>query len=98
MAQIAAYPKNTRREIQETYGTFIATNKCGAEMEVAVEVVMSSRMTLRKAVIEILKEAGSNSTVESQISEDAEKQHDQDTVQSSESRFKWMLYRNSYSL
>ena len=38
-------------------------------MEVAVEVDMSSRLTLRKAVVEILKQAGSNSTVESQISD-----------------------------
>jgi hypothetical protein len=38
-------------------------------MEVAVEVDMSSRMTLRKAVIEIMKQAASNSTVESQISD-----------------------------
>lgn len=43
--------------------------KCGAEMEVAVEVDMSSRMTLRKAVVEILKQAASNSTVQSQISD-----------------------------
>jgi hypothetical protein len=50
-------------------GTFIATSKYGAEMEVAVEVDMSSRMTLRKAVIEILKKAGSNSTDESKVSD-----------------------------
>lgn len=98
MALLAAPPKISRREIQETYGTFIATNKCGAEMEVAVEVVMSSRITLRKAVLELLKKSGSNSAADRQISEDAEKQLDQDTVQSSESKFKWMLYRNSYSL
>jgi hypothetical protein len=38
-------------------------------MEVAVEVDMSSTMTLRKAVIEILKKAGSNSTDESKVSD-----------------------------
>jgi hypothetical protein len=38
-------------------------------MEVAVEVDMSSRMTLRKAVIEILKKAESNSTDESKVSD-----------------------------
>jgi len=67
-------------------------------MEVAVEVDMSSRITLRKAVLELLKKSGSNSAADRQIPEDAEKQHDQDTVQSSELKFKWMLYRNSYSL
>ncbi len=47
-------------------------------MEAAVEVAMSSRITLRKAVLELLKQSGSNSTVESQISENAEnsKRHD----------------------
>jgi hypothetical protein len=58
-----------RRQIQHWSGTVIAINICGAEMEVAVEVDMSSRMTLRKAVVEILKQAGSNSTVQSQISD-----------------------------
>jgi hypothetical protein len=67
-------------------------------MEVAVEVDMSSRITLRKAVLELLKKAGSNSVADRQIAEDAEKRHDQDTVHSSESNFKWMFYLNSYSL
>ena len=59
----------SRREIPHRCGTVIAANIYGAEMEVAVEVDMSSRMTLRKAVVEILKQAGSNSTVQSQISD-----------------------------
>jgi hypothetical protein len=50
----------------------IAPSKIGAEMEVAVEVDMSSTVTLRKAVLELLKKTGSNSTVESQSSENAE--------------------------
>ena len=55
-------------------------------MEVAVEVDMSSRITLRKAVLELLKKTGSNSTVESQISENAgnNKQHDRNSRNSRE--------------
>jgi hypothetical protein len=52
-------------KIESRYGTVIATYKFGAEMEVAGEVKMSSRMTLRKAVLEVMKQSGSNSTVES---------------------------------
>ncbi|HEY7162073.1 MAG TPA: hypothetical protein VH815_12480 [Acidobacteriota bacterium] len=59
---------------------------------------MSSRITLRKAVLELLKKADSNSTPMRQISEDVENQPDRDTLESRESKFKWMLYLNSYSL
>ena len=76
----------------------IALYKAGAEMEAAVEVVMSSRITLRKAVLELLKKAGPNSTAVRQISEDVEKQQDRNALELSESKFKWMFYLNSYSL
>jgi ribosomal protein S3AE len=69
MALASAQSTDSRRQIQANDGTVIAVFKCGAEMEVAVEVDMSSRMTLRKAVVEILKQAASNSTVQSQISD-----------------------------
>ncbi|MCI0442310.1 hypothetical protein L0152_03710 [bacterium] len=59
---------------------------------------MSSRKTLRKAVLELLKKTGSNSTEQSQISENAEKQHDQNTLESNESKSRWVFYLNSYSL
>lgn len=59
---------------------------------------MSSRITLRKAVLELLKKTGSNSTEQSQISENAEKQHDQNTLESNESKSRWVFYLNSYSL
>jgi hypothetical protein len=76
----------------------IATSNIGAENGRAVEVDMSSRITLRKAVLELLKKPESNSTVESQSSENAEKQHDQNTVDSNKSKSRWMFYLNSYSL
>jgi hypothetical protein len=76
----------------------IATSNIGAENGRAVEVDMSSRITLRKAVLELLKKTGSNSTVQSQISENAEKQHDPNTLDSNESKSRWMFYLNSYSL
>lgn len=67
-------------------------------MEAAVEVVMSSRITLRKAVLELLKKAGSDAAVDRQISEDAEKQQDRNTLDLIESKSRWMFYLNSYSL
>jgi hypothetical protein len=67
-------------------------------MEAAVEVDMSGRVTLRKAVLELLKQSSTNFRAERQISEDAEKQHDRNSIESSESKFKWMFYLNSYSL
>ncbi len=67
-------------------------------MEVAVEVEMSSRITLRKAVLELLKKTGSHSTVDPQISENAEKQHDRNMRESNELKSRWVYYANSYSL
>ena len=57
---------------------------------------MSSRITLRKAVLELLKKTGSNSTMQSQISENAEKQHDRNTLVSNEVKSGWVSYLNSY--
>jgi hypothetical protein len=54
----------------------IAASNIGAENGRAVEVDMSSRITLRKAVLELLKKTGSDSTVQSQISGNAEKQQE----------------------
>jgi hypothetical protein len=76
----------------------IAASNIGAENGRAVEVDMSSRITLRKAVLELLKKTGSDSTVQSQISENAEKQQDRDTLDSNESKSRWVFYLNSYSL
>ena len=78
------------------YGTVIATSNCGAEMEVAVEVKMSNSVSLRKAVLELIKESGSNSTVESQTSENTEndKQHDpnlRDSRHPKSSQFEFIL-------
>jgi len=64
----------------------------------AVEVDMSSRMTLRKAVLELLKQSESNVALEPQISEHAEKQPDRNIRESNESKLKWIYYLNSYSL
>jgi hypothetical protein len=76
----------------------IAISNIGAENGRAVEVDTSSRITLRKAVLELLKKTGSDSTVQSQISENAEKQQDRDTLDSNESKSRWVFYLNSYSL
>ena len=59
---------------------------------------MSSTVTLRKAVLKLLKKSGSDSTVEPHISENAEKQHDPNMRDSNELKSRWIYYVNSYSL